>query len=210
MDKGETRHVVAWKILTCIKVIAGASEQITLIGNGLREAMDQTLVTRLFDRGMIEQAFPLVSARTPSMTLDRWTRFAVQHVAPRAAELPRGLMAVQNQAGYILGMFAFAVREDLDEGRVLSIENVIVPNMPGRDMIWSAVADSIDRLATMNGCRAILADLPRKRGPGDEEAAWAAPFLARCGYVLTVNRALKRLRPEPVSAGVFPAMHTSR
>jgi hypothetical protein len=172
--------------------------------------MDQTLVTRLFDRGMIEQAYPLVSARAPGMTLDRWTRFALPQVAARAGEPPHGLMAVQNQAGYILGMFAFAVREDLNEGRVLAIENVMVPNMPGRDMIWATVVDAVDRLATMNGCRAILADLPEERNSGDGEAAWAAPFLARCGYVLKANRALKRLRPNPVSAIVFPAMHTSR
>jgi len=172
--------------------------------------MDQTLVTRLFDRGMIEQAFPLVSARTPGLTLDRWTRFALPHVTPRAGEPPRGLMAVQNHAGYILGLFVFGVRDDLDEGRVLWIENVVVPDMPGRDMIWAAVVDSVDRLATMNGCRAILADLPGDRDPGDEGAAWAAPFLKRCGYVLKANRALKRLRPQPVSAVVSPAMHTSR
>jgi hypothetical protein len=161
--------------------------------------MDQSLVSRLFDRGMIEQAFPLVSTRIPGMTLDRWTRFALSHAGSRAGDWPRGLMAVQNPAGYILGMFAFEVREHLHEGRVLCVENVIVPNLPGRDMIWGVVVSEIEHLATMNGCRAVFSDLPCERDSDDgDDTAWVTPVLERSGYMLTSGRAFKRVRNRTV------------
>lgn len=155
--------------------------------------MDDKLTPRLLDKGTIDRAFPLVRNLAPDITLDRWTRFAKPHLVSRSSEWPRGLMTIQNRAGYILGLFVFEVRDDLYEKRALSIDNIIIPNIPGRDMIWTAVVDAAEHIATMNGCRVIRAGLADELGPRQHDQAWLSASLEKAGYSFEGLRALKRL-----------------
>ncbi len=155
--------------------------------------MDDKLVPRLLDRMSIDRAFPLVRNLAPAITLDRWTRFARPHLTSRSPNWPRGLMTIQNPAGYILGLFAFEVRDDLQENRALCIDNIIVPNIPGRDMIWAAVVDAAEHLANINGCRVIRAGFADELDPTDSDRAWIKGSLEHAGYSFEGVRAFKRV-----------------
>lgn len=159
--------------------------------------MDETLVPRLLDRATIDQAFPLVHALVPAITHDRWVRFARPQVQSRSADWPRGLMTIQNPSGYILGLFCFDVRDDLQQSRVLCIDNMIVPNIPGREAIWSAIVDTADNLAKMNGCGAIRAGFADELDPAASDRAWIVAALGKSGYLLEGVRACKRLNAAP-------------
>ena len=151
------------------------------------------LTPRLLDKSTIDRAFPLVRTLAPGMTLDRWTRFARPHIAFRDPQWPRGLMAIQNPSGYLLGLFVFAVRDDLYERRALCVDNIIIPNIPGRDMVWAAVVDAAEHLALMNGCRIIRAGLADELEPLARDQAWLRTSLTCSGYSLEGTRAVKRL-----------------
>jgi hypothetical protein len=155
--------------------------------------MDDKLTPRLLDRSTIDRAFPLVRNLVPSITLDRWARFAKPHMVARSPNWPRGLMTVQNAAGYILGLYVFEVRDDLYESRALCIDNIIVPNIPGRDMIWESIVDSVEQLAAVNGCRAIRAGLADELDPSDSDRAWLQSSLEHSGFSLEGLRAFKRV-----------------
>jgi len=157
--------------------------------------MDERLTPRLLDKTTIDRAFPLVRNLAPDITLERWTRFAKPHLASRSPDWPRGLMTIQNAAGYILGLFVFEVRDDLYEKRVLCIDNIIIPNIPGRDAIWAGVVDAAEHIAAMNGCRTIRAGLADDLEPGarDRDQTWLTGSLEKAGYSFEGMRAIKRL-----------------
>jgi len=158
-----------------------------------RDAPEIPLVPRLLDKAAIGRAYPLVLNIAPGITLERWNHFARPQIASRSSKWPRGLMTIQNAAGYILGLFVFEVRDDLHENRTLCISNIIVPNVPGRDTIWASMVDTVETLARDNGCRGIRAEVADDLDPSDTDRAWVEACLRKSGYALEGVRAFKRM-----------------
>jgi hypothetical protein len=155
--------------------------------------MSEPLAPRLLDRDMIDQAYPLIRNIASGITLDRWGRFAKPLVASRSASWPRGLMTIQNTAGYILGLFGFEVRDGLHVNRTLWIENIIIANIPGRDAIWTTVIETVDQLADLHGCQAIRASLSDDLDPDNSDRNWLSSSFESAGYSLEGIRACKRI-----------------
>ncbi len=153
----------------------------------------EPLAPRLLDREMIDRAYPLVRSIAAGITLDRWARFARPLVTSRSTSRPHGLMTIQNAPGYILGLFGFEVRDDLQDGRTLAIENIVIANIPGRDTIWGAIVSTAENLARMHGCRAIRAGLSDELDPSDSDRAWLTNSFEAAGYSLEGVRACKRI-----------------
>lgn len=155
--------------------------------------MSEPLVCRLLDRAMIDRAFPLIRGIVPGITLDHWTHFVRRFLAISSGPGHRGLMTVQNPAGYILGFFSFEVRDDLYETRSLLLDNIIVADIPGRNTIWALIMKTADQLANMNSCRAIRANLNNELESVDRERTWLSVSLAKAGYALDGISGCKRL-----------------
>ena len=165
--------------------------------------MADTLIARLLDRATIDRAYPLARDILPGLTLDRWIRFVRPYLAPRRPDWPRGVMIMQNTAGYILGLFVFEVREDLQESRTLCVDNIIIPSLPGRDTIWASTIAAAEQLAKTSRCRAIEAGLTGQLDPSDGDRAWVFASLESSGYSFGGVRAVKRL--ETPTGSLTPA-----
>ena len=126
--------------------------------------MVDTLTARFLERRTIDKAYPLVRNIVPDMTVARWTQFVRPHLVPRSPDWPRGVMTIQNAAGYILSLFAFEVRADLHESRIFYMDHIMIPNLPGpRDAL--GLYDR--RRRTAGGDEWLPRDLgrvPRRRG----------------------------------------------
>ena len=94
--------------------------------------MVDTLTPRFLDRRTIDKAYPLARNMVPGMTAARWTQFVRPHLARRSPDWPRGVMTIQNAAGYILSLFAFEVRADLHETRIFHMDHIMIPNLLSR------------------------------------------------------------------------------
>lgn len=167
-----------------------------------QHAPEKPLVSRLLDKAGIDRAYPLVRNIAPGVTLERWNRFARPQISARSAKWPRGLMTVQNAAGYILGLFGFEVRDDLHQSRTLCIRNIIVPNVPGRDTIWASLVDAAETLAGTNRCQGIRAELADDLDPSDTDRAWIVSRVEKSGYVLDGIRAFKRVPDAAAGPGI--------
>jgi hypothetical protein len=163
--------------------------------------MEDRLISRYFDKAMIEQAYPIVRTLAPGITFERWVQFARPQITSHSPEWPHGLMAIENPGGYILGLFAFEVRDDLHESRTLWLSNIVVPDIPGRDEVGRSIIKASEHLAMVHGCHAIRADLNNEIDPGDWDGAWLSASLVTFGYSLGGIRAFKRL------SGDFPGTH---
>jgi hypothetical protein len=168
--------------------------------------MVDTLTPRFLDRRTIDKAYPLVRNMVSGMTAARWTQFVRPHLVPRSPDWPRGVMTIQNAAGYILALFVFEVRDDLYESRILYLDNIMIPNMPGRRMIWASAIGAAEHLAELNGCSAIRAELGGDLERSDQDLLTS---LERSGYSPVGVGALKRLKAkssfaEAHSTGTVP------
>src|SRR5215470_3818200 len=155
--------------------------------------MADTLTARFLDRRTIDQAFPLVRNIVSGMTAARWTQFARPHLVPRSPNWPRGVMTIQNAAGYILSLFAFEVRADLHESRIFHMDHIMIPNLPGRGTLWASTIGAAERLAEMNGCRAIWAEF---RGGAEHSDKDLLTSLAKSGYAPSGVGAFRRLEAK--------------
>jgi hypothetical protein len=156
-------------------------------------AMVETLTPRFLDRRTIDKAYPLVRNIVPGMTAARWTQFVRPHLAPRSPNWPRGVMTIQNGTGYILSLFAFEVRADLRESRVFYMDHIMIPNLPGRGLLWASTIGTAERLAEMNGCGAIWAEFRSSSECSDKDLLTS---LERSGYAPAGVRAFKRLEAK--------------
>jgi hypothetical protein len=160
--------------------------------------MVDMLTPRFLDRRTIDKAYPLVRNIVPGVTAARWTQFVRPHLVPRSVGWPRGVMTIQNDAGYILSLFAFEVRADLHESRIFYMDHIMVPNLPGRGTLWACTIGAAERLAEMNGCRAIWAEFRGGAERSDEDLLMS---LEKSGYAPAGVRAFKRLEARSVRVG---------
>jgi len=155
--------------------------------------MADTLTARFLDRRTIDKAYPLVRNIVPGTTAARWTQFVRPRLMPRSPNWPRGVMTIQNAGGCILSLFAFEVRADLHESRIFYMDHIMIPNLPGRGMIWASTIGAAERLAEMNGCGAIRAEFGGGPERSDEDLLTT---LERMGYSLASVRAFKKLEAK--------------
>jgi len=135
---------------------------------------------RPLGRDQIAQAFPLVQAIVPGTSLARWTDFARRHTLERGE---RGIMTVQNQGGYILGLFTHEVQDDLSLGRALVAGNVMVADFPGREQTLDALIDAMHMLANLRRCAAISARLDSGPPGASPPGTWVLPRFLQVGFV---------------------------
>jgi hypothetical protein len=87
-------------------------------------------------------------------------------------------------------LFAFEVRADLHERRIFYMDHIMIPNLPGRRTLWASTICAAERLAEMNGCRAIWAEF---RGGTERSDTDLLTSLERSGYASAGVRHFKRL-----------------
>lgn len=112
----------------------------------------------------VAQAFPLIQSAVPHLTLERWNGFVdlVAKLASGAERRQAGIMTIQNNRGYIHGLFSYTVEASLHHGRVLSIDNFVAFDMVDRDKAIEAMFEAMDDIAYGLGCQAIHVRLPER------------------------------------------------
>lgn len=155
--------------------------------------MDDVLTPRLLDDSMVERAYALVRNLAPGVTRARWRQFVMPSVRPGSSAWPRGLMSVQNAAGYILGLYRFEVRRSLYVRRILTVDNIIVADLPGRERIRATIIKTMENLASLYGCPLIRAEISNDFDLADGERNWILTAFEGSGFSVGGTYATKRL-----------------
>lgn len=128
--------------------------------------MDDGFIAKPLGLRQIDQAFPVVRTVLPDLGVERWRAFAAALI-DRAqdvgkANLPyTGIMTVQNELGYIHGLFSYAMEEHLNHGRILSVDNFIVHDLFNLAGATAALLRAMEGIARGIGCTAIHTNLPQ-------------------------------------------------
>jgi len=111
----------------------------------------------------IAQAYPLIQAALPEVSLDAWAGFARalihQHERPDS-----GLLGVVSEQGYLTGLSSYRVARDLLHGRTLTADHFVAIDLFDRRAVVHVLADAIEALARERQCGAVHTTLQEKGG----------------------------------------------
>jgi hypothetical protein len=110
----------------------------------------------------INQAYALVRTADPRVTAEKWRADAARFVSPDESEekSTRGVLTVQNDQGYILGLFCYAACDHLRHGRALKVENLIALDLFDSAGAIEILLQSMADLAQKSACTVIEAEPP--------------------------------------------------
>ena len=108
----------------------------------------------------IAQVYPLVQSALPGTGLEDWIDYASALVLTEGSSAPSGILAAERPRGCVAGLCAFQGRRDLEHGRLLQVELLIVLSLFDEARIAAALASEIEYTARRLGCRAVHCLLP--------------------------------------------------
>lgn len=123
--------------------------------------MGRPLSVRTLNVKQIGQAFPLVRAIVPELTLENWLSYAQAITNPDGSERG-GVVAAQDEHGYIFGLFCYKLQHDICHGRTLMVENMVALDMVDRHGAMEALMGALERIARQKRCQYVHIALPYK------------------------------------------------
>lgn len=125
----------------------------------------------------VDQAFPLIQAIAPTVTLAEWRAFAApllpqpgqtahphgnspHGTGPHGGNPHGGILVAEDERGYMAGLVAYRLQHDLTTGPVLVAEHFVAFDFFERDRIADALARALEGLAAGHRCAAIETVLP--------------------------------------------------
>lgn len=134
----------------------------------------------------IEETLPLVRMAAPSLTAERWRRFA--RILERCSG---GTLAALDGDGRSHGLAAYWVDESLVHGRVLRVEPMVTFEISGSAPVRTALCAALEQLAADKSCDSLVISTGSRgyadRG-GEKLDGWA-----RLGLELGAVSLVKRL-----------------
>jgi hypothetical protein len=108
------------------------------------------------DRRVALRAWPLVQSSRPAARLEDWRAYAA--ALGRRVGKSAGLVAVEDEHGYIHALFAWHVHRAIGRPRELRVSDLVVGNLPGRELAQSIVV-AIRRVATTTRADSVLVEI---------------------------------------------------
>ena len=115
-----------------------------------------SLRVRALSPAQVVQAYALVRLVASDLSLDAWRDFACQRLS-RAERQAGGIHTVQDSRGSIVGFASYSTDDSLQEGRILTVDNLVAVGTieRQRDSVLLALLGALESIATNHRCGAI-------------------------------------------------------
>ena len=189
------------RILTQIKAAAAARDY---AGSGIENrirvfGMHREFTIKPLTAALVQKSFPFAHALGIG-DLDRWRAF----VASYGGSPDSGVIAAENQHGYVAGLLFFQVNRHDQGGAALVCDPFVVADLPRYATPVKALLEAADDIALERGCKWVRVVLPATGDPLNTEAAGCEAALFRAGYALE-SLSFRRRRSLPASKMRPPA-----
>lgn len=146
---------------------------------------------------MALQAYPLIQFARGDLSLEDWTDFVRAYTcqpieAGTFEDAGRGLIALMNALGYLQGLFSYHVREELAEGSVLEVENVVVMDLFKPIAAAEALRRFMHELASRHRCNSL-------RVVVGQQDAWLRSYFNNLGFHMNKVHYSHPVSQAPVS-----------
>lgn len=138
------------------------------------------LTTRRLTPERIAQAYPVIRMAMPNLSFEAWCRFAEEQIADD--EPPRGIVTVESEQDYIVGLGAYRLERDLQDDRVLIANHFVAVDLIRREAVAETLAQELESVAKQHRCNALHTCLP---GRGTKTAPnWLVELMASRGHTV--------------------------
>jgi len=119
---------------------------------------------RTLSAGKVSQAYALIQAAAPGVSLERWRAFCeslgkVGAHDQGAAVVSAGVIAIEDSEGYVRGLFSYHCAPDLMHGCTLTVADVVILDLFDSETVATVLFEAIDVLARSLGCTGIHAQV---------------------------------------------------
>ena len=121
--------------------------------------MTRRFVVGRLGRDRAEAGYPLARIAAPALTLDQWQRFLS---APEGAR--PGVMAAENERGYIQGLCTYRTVPDLRHGAALEVDDFVVLDLIDGGQVAAALLEALEDEARRQRCAVLRLHLSQERG----------------------------------------------
>jgi len=158
--------------------------------------MPKRYIVRFLPAEKVAQAFPLLQT-VSEMSLDQWQGYANERLVPAPSVVGEhsGIVSVENDRGYIYGLFGYQVDVDLQCGRVLRCENLVALHMFDPEAVVNALVEAMESLAKSKKCRAVHVRVPRRAHYESDGGSLTVQLLRNAGHVVEAVELCKPLAP---------------
>ncbi len=154
------------------------------------------LKTRPLNAERVIQAFPLIQAALPGVTLAAWCDFAAALMSGgggRGDAREGGILAVTDGRDTIVGLCSYRLVPDLVHGRLLDAGHFLALDLFDRRPAAEALAAALEALARERGCTAVHTHLPHRIDAPTEPGSGLSGLLAARGHRVESLGLCKRL-----------------
>ncbi|MHC8495156.1 hypothetical protein ACTU44_20885 [Thalassospira sp. SM2505] len=141
-----------------------------------------------------DMTYPLVQMMQVDMSFDHWRAFVGRYCLPvgDCEKVPgtgrksdadqilwqrqRGIIVISNERGYIHGLFSYYVRDDMKDGLVLHVDNVMAVEIVAGAYVLDAMRDAMTRLAQVHKCANVYVSIGELDGR-------LRDYFAKAGFV---------------------------
>ncbi|WP_430473283.1 hypothetical protein ACQ0MK_14910 [Thalassospira lucentensis] len=137
-----------------------------------------------------DMTFPLVQMLQVDLTFVRWRAFVDKYCLPVIKneqagqdygdsilwQRQRGIIVIANERGYIHGLFSYHVRDDMTDGLVLHVDNVMAVEIVTGNYVLDAMGDAMTRLSSDHDCHNVYVSLGEMEGR-------LRDYFAKAGFV---------------------------
>lgn len=143
----------------------------------------------------IAQAYPVIRAGYPHVTLDEWSVFAKRRIRPtNEGPSTRGILVVETARGYMQGLFCYYVMDDALGGRTFVGDTFVVLDVIGVEAPLAALLRAAERRAGDFGCDHVSLCLPSALAPLAPPESRVCSGLLDSGHVIESIGFRKRAR----------------
>ncbi|MCP4330126.1 MAG: hypothetical protein GY791_17015 [Alphaproteobacteria bacterium] len=129
------------------------------------------------------RAYPLIQAAFADLSLEDWTRFArIQIEDVRLPRVNSGIVAVENESGYLHGLFSFKIVDDGLVGRVLNCDHFVVLELLPIGEPLAKLVSAANRLGRDNNCVQVHICIPTRVSFHDEASSPMIKLLNDAGF----------------------------
>ena len=159
------------------------------------------LSTRPLTPDRVAQAFPLIQASLPGVTIKEWCDFAAALVSPDP-QAAGGLLTVVSEQGYIAGLCSYRIERDLVHGQTFCAEHFLALDLFDREAVAQTLAARIEALAREQNCSAVHINLPSGGAWPLQTSSGLIGLLQAQGHRVESLRLCKRLSAASPRAGM--------
>ena len=124
------------------------------------------------------QAYPIIQIVVPELTFQAWCRFARSLISED--ERRGGIVTVDNEQNYIVGLAAYRLEQDLRGGCSLLVDHFVAVDLIQREAVAQTLIAELESLARRNHCSAVHTRLP---GIGaSPSASWLVELMRTHGH----------------------------